>query len=157
MKKIVFAMILSLLLCNSAQACYTAREREAEQGIRIHSELMVISLTCMKMPGGEDLYDKYQHFTRKNGDLISEYESVLIGYYKSEGATNPEKKLTTLRTEIANNISGRAITMSTRTFCEKYASHIDRALTMDEQKLRRWAQNTWPEQQPISERMCSGN
>ena len=156
MKKIVLAMLMSVLVCNSAQACYTSREREAEQGIRIHSELMVISLTCMKMPGREDLYEKYQRFTRQNSDLIAAYESDLISYYKSEGVAKPEKKLNTLRTDLANNISSKAITMSTRSFCDKYASHIDRALVMDEQKLRRWAQNVWPEQQPVSERMCSG-
>ena len=149
----VIALFLSLI-ADSAQACFTSREHEAEQGIRIHSELMVIGLTCVKTPQGHDLYDKYQRFTRKNTSLIAQYETDLISYYSAEGIKNAEKKLNTLRTDIANDISSKAVSMGTRTFCEYYASHIDQALAMDQQKLRRWAQAVWPGQ-PLSERMCS--
>lgn len=155
MRVLAFVLFLSIIATSSAQACYTAREREAEQGLRIHSELMVIGLTCIKMPQGQEIYNKYQHFTRKNADLLAEYETDLINYYKSEGVTSPEKKLNTLRTEIANEISGKATTMSTRSFCDRYASYIDQALDMDQQKLRLWAQTVWPDQ-PVSEQMCSG-
>jgi len=151
----VFALLLSLFAFNSAQACYTAREREAEQGLRIHSELMVIGLSCNRMPQGHELYEKYQRFTRKNADLIATYESDLISYYKSEGVRDPEKKLNTLRTDIANDISGKATAMSTHSFCDTYGSYLDQALEMDQQKLRRWAQSVWQDQ-PVSEQMCSG-
>src|ERR1700722_14652871 len=108
-------VILTFILSGSAgaQACYSAREFEAEQGIRIHSELMVIGLTCIKTPEGQQLYDKYQQFTEKNADLLSGYETDLINYYSKEGAANPENKLNTLRTDMANEISRRAISMST--------------------------------------------
>jgi hypothetical protein len=148
-----FVLFLSLI-AGSAEACYTAREREAEQGLRIHSELMVISLTCNKVPGDEDLYHKYEHFTRKNEDLLSSYETTLLNYYDAEGVKSPEKKLHTLRTDMANNISDIAISMSTRTFCGRYASHLDQALDMNHERLRHWAQHVSPSQ-PMSERMCS--
>lgn len=149
-----FLLFLSFACASSgAQACYTAREIEAEQGIRIHSELMVIGLTCIKMPRGEQLYTEYQRFTQKNSDLIASYEENLINYYKSEGDRNPELKLHTLRTNMANEISRRAIAMSTLSFCQKYASNIDKALAMDTLKVRRWAQHTWPSQ-PVSEHRC---
>jgi hypothetical protein len=159
MKKFIrvlsFALLLSVIIGSvRAEACYTAREQEAEQGIRIHSELMVIGLTCMKMPEGQQLYSKYQQFTQKNADLIAGYETDLINYYSKEGVANPEKKFHTLRTDMANDISGKAIAMSTLTFCEKYSSHLDQALAMDQQTVRRWAQHVWPEQ-PVSEQMCS--
>ena len=159
MRKFLNLLSFSFLLfvisfSTSAQACYGAREFEAEQGIRIHSELMVIGLTCIKMPEGQALYDKYQQFTQKNADLIAGYETDLISYYSKEGIEDPEKKLHTLRTNLANEISGKAIAMSTLSFCEKYSSHIDQALAMDRPKLRRWAQHVWPDQ-PVSETMCS--
>src|ERR1700722_10658705 len=88
----VFVFLLSIVAANSAQACYSAREVEAEQGIRIHSELMVIGLTCIKMPEGQDLYNKYQRFTQKNADLIAGYQSYLINHYSAEVIANPEKK-----------------------------------------------------------------
>ena len=42
----------SLLLLSApamAANCYSAAEAEAEQGIRVHSELMVIGLNCQHM------------------------------------------------------------------------------------------------------------
>lgn len=150
-----FVLLLAIVAGSTkAQACYTAREFEAEQGIRIHSELMVIGLTCIKMPEGEELYNKYQQFTQKNADLIAGYETDLINHYSSEGVADPEMKLHTLRTDMANDISDKAISMSPLTFCEKYSSHIDQALAMDQAKLRRWAQHAWPDQ-PVSEQRCS--
>ncbi len=157
MKK--FAKIFSVILLFStinitdAEACYSAKEFEAEQGVRIHSELMVIGLTCMKMQGGQELYSKYQTFTAKNSALIAEYEASLINYYSQQGVAKPEKKFHTLRTNLANEISRRAIKMSTLHFCKKYASHVDRALAMDQQKLRRWAQHVWPNQ-PTTKPVC---
>lgn len=154
MKRFFSFILLLSLIAGNAQACYTAREREAEQGLRIHSELMVISLTCNRVPGDEDLYSKYESFTRKNESLLSSYEETLINYYDAEGVKSPEKKLHTLRTDMANNISSIAISTGTTSFCGRYASHLDQALSMDHDKLRRWAQHVSPGR-PVSERMCS--
>lgn len=148
MKKIAFVLALALCLSTGAEAstktCYNAREFEAEQGLRIHSELMVIGLTCMRMPqGGPQLYMKYQDFTRKNKKLIGQYESEMMSYYRRTGSSNPETKLHTLRTSIANQISQHAITMSTVSFCKRFTPRIDQALAMDNEKIRRWAQRPW--------------
>lgn len=159
MKK--FAMALGLALCVSTSAsaatssgvCYTAKEFEAEQGIRIHSELMVIGLTCMKMPQGTQMYLKYKDFTEKNKKLIVQYENEIIGHYRREGAEKPEKKLHTLRTTLANQISQRAVSMSVSSFCQRFSPRIDQALAMDKEKLRRWAQQPWPGS-PTSRPVC---
>ena len=53
---VIFA--LALFLTNTAaqaEACYSKAEYEAEQGIKIHSELMVIGLTCQNTPEGAAL------------------------------------------------------------------------------------------------------
>jgi hypothetical protein len=148
MKKLLCA--LTVLLCISTAsfaagpACYSAEEMEAEQGLRITSELMVIGLTCLKMPqGGPQLYTKYQSFTKKNQRLITGYEEQLISYYRRTGSGNPEGKLHTLRTQLANEISQHAISMSTTSFCKFYGGRIDKALAMDNEKVRRWAQHSW--------------
>lgn len=157
MKRIAAAISLALLMSSSAMAaigpgCYTPREVEAEQALRIHSELMVIGLTCMKMPHGPAMYSKYQSFTQKNQRLLAEYENELISYFRRAGFDNPEGKLHTLRTTLANQISQHAITMSTVTFCQTFGSRVDKALQMDQQKIRRWAQRSWaasPTSQPV--------
>ena len=148
-----FATVFFLVSASSAEACYGAREFEAEQGLRIHSELMVIGLTCIKMPQGQDLYRKYQHFTVKNARLISGYETDMINYYGRKGVRSPEQRFHTLRTDIANEISRRAIKMSTLRFCRQFSPHIDQALAMDQQQLRQWAQHVWPSQ-PTTEPVC---
>lgn len=157
MKKLFAVLTLVFVLSSPAYSagCYTAREVEAEQGLRIHSELMVISLTCMRMPDGASMYSKYQSFTRKNQALIASYEDDLIAYYRSAGYPNPEKQLHTLRTTIANQISEHAITMSTATFCRTYGPRIDRALQMSQQKVRAWAQHSFASA-TVSQPTCRG-
>ncbi|MDI1227242.1 MAG: hypothetical protein PSY14_06125 [bacterium] len=149
MKKFALALVLSLCLspvaanAKGSSGCYTPQEFEAEQGLRIHSELMVIGLTCMRMPQGAQGYLKYQSFTQKNKGLISGYENDLIGYYRRSGSGNPEIKLHTLRTTLANQISQHAISMSTVSFCKRFSPRIDQALSMDKGKIRKWAQHSW--------------
>lgn len=158
MKK--FAAMLAVVSClsavSTAQAsnCYNSTEFEAEQGLRIHSELMVIGLTCMKMPQGPAMYSKYQKFTQKNQQLIAKYENDMISFYRKQGAAAPEKELHTLRTSLANGISKHTITMGTSTFCQHFGERIDKALSMDQQKLRQWAQHVWP-QSPTRRPVCA--
>lgn len=154
MKKLaVLALFLLLSTPAVAGSCYTPREVEAEQAIRIHSELMVIGLTCIKMPGGQALYQDYQGFTQKNKVLLASYEEDLIGYYQRAGYASPEKQLHTLRTTMANQISMHAITMSTSTFCRNFGPRVAKALAMDKAKVRQWAQTSYASS-PTSKPMC---
>lgn len=139
----------------SYAACYSPQEYEAEQGIRIHSELMVIGLTCQKMPAMGDSYSKYKKFTLKNERLISGYEDTIIGFFRRKGAGSPDLELHGLRTKLANQISRQAITMSTKTFCTSYGPRIDKALQMDEGTIRRWAQQVW-KNNATSQPVCKG-
>src|SRR5688572_5319105 len=85
-------------------SCFGPSEAEAEQGIRIHSELMVIALNCQHMTprGWENFYHQYQKITARQGALIAGYENVLIDYYGRAGRPNPERALHDLRTIFAN-------------------------------------------------------
>ena len=78
LRKFLLAFVLSVLLSASAMAapaCYTMPEAEAEQGIRIHSELMVIGLNCQHMykSNGKNLYASYRSFTAENIKLFADY------------------------------------------------------------------------------------
>ena len=158
-----FAVVLRFLLLAvfmvgvpalvEARGCYSLSEFESEQGLRIHSELMVIGLTCQKVPGGDKLFPKYQTFTRKNQYLLEEYENTMIRHYRAVGATSPAKSLHNLRTGMANEISQKAIRMNIGAFCGHYKNRIDQALQMDHDTIRRWAQKRWPTQPP-SKPLC---
>lgn len=149
---VAVAATLAATPASASRMCYNMSEFEAEQGLRIHSELMVIGLTCAKMPYGANLYSKYQMFTSKNQNLISVYENTLIEHYRREGASNPEAQFHTLRTGLANHISQLAIG-NVVGFCDSFSPRIDAALGMDQTKLRHWAQQVW-RNAPTSRPMC---
>ena len=156
MKKIILSIALLAFFTTSAQAttCYTPEQFEAEQGLRIHSELMVIALTCMKAPGGgKEMYKKYQAFTNKNLAVIAGYETSMVAYFRSNGAKNDEEVINNFKTKLANDISKHAISMSTASFCQHFGTRIDQALKMEPAKFKRWAQQVWPNS-PTTRPVC---
>lgn len=158
MKKI---LLLAMLLVFSAPAfaatksCYSMAQAEAEQGIRIHSELMVIGLNCqgMRFKDGTNLYAKYRAFTNANLSLFSGYETRLMDYFKARGDANPEASLNTLRTRFANEISNDAAKMNPDVFCNRYAHRIFKASAMNQNALRKWASTIYPSH-PVSNPVC---
>jgi len=141
MVKFLSFLLFALIIGTSAtaNACYSEAEAEAEQGLRIHSELMVIGLNCVKMQGGDDTYNKYKTFTSNNADLISKYENAMIDYYTAEGYPNPEEALHSLRTTMANNISEYAVEMSVLSFCDMFSERLNVLEDIDSEQFSEWA------------------
>jgi hypothetical protein len=161
----VFALLAAVFTLSMSTAgyasagtskCFTPEEAEAEQGIRIHSELMVIGLNCraMRFRDGTDLYATYHSFTMQNEKLFGDYEATLINYYKRTGASNPTAKLDTLRTTIANKIAYDAIQMQPDQFCNRYAGRVLKVGGMDQGSIRKWASTVYPGH-PLSEPVCA--
>lgn len=151
-------ILLFFILPTPAHAvqCYSALEAEAEQAIRIHSELMVIGLNCQhRTPSGEkNYYYQYKDFTLKNGDLFAGYERALMAYYTRVGLKNPEGELNQLRTQFANQISGDAAKMRPDLFCAHYAPRIPKASTMTTTQIRTWA-STFFRSHPLTQPICA--
>lgn len=156
----LFALV-SLFFIFSSQSvfasCYSSKEAEAEQGIRIHSELMVIGLNCAHMAdaNGNNLYAEHKKFTNKHADLFARYEKILMDFMRKNGDRSPEKSMHTLRTNFANKISGDAAKMRPDIFCKTYASRIQRATKMDDVSLRKWAAMPF-KGHPVSKPLCEG-
>ena len=140
-----------------ASSCYKAHEAEAEQGIRIHSELMVIGLNCQHMAtaNGKNLYAAYREFTAKYGSLFGGYEDTMMAYYRKNGVRNPESSINTLRTKFANKISKDVADMRPDIFCNRYAPRIVQAVAMDRNQLQAWASTIYPSH-PVSKPLCTG-
>ena len=138
-----------------AASCYSQAEAEAEQGLRIHSELMVIGLNCqgMRFSDGTNLYLKYRDFTKENVDIFAGYEDKLMAYYKKRGDKDPEATLNTLRTKLANSISYNAAKMKPDQFCNRYAGRVLKASGMDRSTLKKWASTIYPSH-PVSNPIC---
>lgn len=138
--------------------CYSMKEAEAEQGLRIHSELMVIGLNCQHLwPKNQpNLYLQYREFTHDHAKLFADYERTMLAFYKDEGVANPEAKLHQLRTDFANEISEDAARMRPDTFCKAYAPRIPKANKMDNTRLKKWASTVYPNH-PVSRAICAKN
>ena len=150
------AFILLFATPAYAQSCYSSTEAEAEQGIRIHSELMVIGLNCQAMGArrGMNLYGDYRQFTSDHSDLFARYETILMKFFESNNQ-NPEAELNTLRTKFANKISNDAADLRPDVFCSKYAPRILKAAEMDRTAVRKWAATIYPSH-PVSRPLCEG-
>ncbi len=148
---------VSLLSVSVAQAaCYSPEMAEADQGIRIHSELMVIGLNCQHMSkrhDGDNLYLTYREFTAEHADLFAEYEQKLIAFYEAQGQGVPEKRLNDLRTGYANKISEDAAKLRPDVFCSQYAPRVNKAAGMSRENLKEWAGTIFPSH-PVSYPLC---
>jgi hypothetical protein len=139
-----------------AIACYTESEAEAEQAIRIHSELMIIGLNCQhRTPADQkNYYLQYKEFTASHGPLFAGYENTLLGYYTRAGFKNPEGELNKLRTQFANKISGDAAKMRPDLFCNYYAPRIPKVRVMNNTQIQKWA-STFYRAHPLSQPICA--
>lgn len=160
MFKYIIAILIVCLTVPNAMAgdqCYSNLQAEAEQGLRIHSELMVIGLNCQHMAKryNMDLYGTYKEITERHSDLFELYEDALITFFEENGEVKPEKSLHKLRTNIANKISNDAANMRPDIFCGTYAPRIKKVSDMQRDDLREWASTTY-EAHPISHPVCGG-
>ena len=139
-----------------AASCYSDREAEAEQAIRIHSELMVIALNCQHMTpaGQQNLYTQYRNFTNKHASLFAGYERTLISAF-SRGGGNGESRLHNLRTRFANDISGQAARQRPDLFCTRYSGRIPAAMQFTDQQIRDWAATPYANSS-LSKPRCAG-
>lgn len=138
--------------------CYSQLQAEAEQGIRIHSELMVIGLNCQHMGAryGMDLYGQYRNFTKRHVKLISGYEEILVRFFSNRGDRQPVDSLNAMRTQFANKISRDAAGMRPDIFCSKYAPRIVKASELDQPEYRQWASTFFPSH-PVSYPICTSS
>ncbi len=85
------AMVLFSISANAAERCYSSMEAESDQGLRIHSELMVIGLNCQHMGKryGMNLYGQYRELTARHADLFASYEDSLMKFFKKRGDAKP--------------------------------------------------------------------
>jgi len=134
-------------------SCYSSAEYEAEQGLRIHSELMVIALNCQHMAYRQgNLYMRFREVTRQNQGLFKSYENTMMNYYKGQGK-NPEAGLNNLRTSLANKVAVKSASMRPDIFCYNHRNYIESALDMDSEQFRRWAKQPKPSE-PTSQPLC---
>lgn len=147
------AFMIALPSWANAASCYNAAQLEAEQGLRIHSELMVIALNCTQIQPG--LNKQYENFTKANFGLIQGYEDTIKSVFRADGIADPEAEINGFRTQLANRIAGEAIRLQPNVFCRAYGDRIAQAINMPREKFRKWAKTVFPGY-PLTRPVCDG-
>lgn len=123
-----------------APACYNRKEHAAEQMVRLHTELMVIGLTCQSIFPEHNTFVKYQEFTIKNRAVLSEAEGALISHFQRNGGGGTSR-FDTYRTELANQISRRVGVIGSYSYCQQFIPRANNALAMPQADLKLLASN----------------
>lgn len=118
------------------QACYTRNEHAAEQLIRMHTEMMIVGLTCKNVVPEKNPFGLYQDFSVKNRALLSNSEAAIIGHYKKTSGSSATKNFDTFRTELANESSRRAATIGIPQYCETFVERSKAAKELTPDDLR---------------------
>lgn len=155
MKLLIVLIGLIISAPSYATSCYSAKEAEAEQAIRIHSELMVIGLNCQHMTpkGWKNFYQEYREITSRHQPLITQYENTLISYNSRNGG-NAERKMHDMRTAFANKTSTDAAKMRPDVFCATFAPRIPKVAKMSTTEFQQWAASTAATQR-LSQPICN--
>jgi hypothetical protein len=143
LRRIAVAITAACVLAGSTSAwaksaCYSPAEYDAEQAVRLHTELMVIGLTCNAIEADRKLFSKYQQFTTKNRNSLMNWEKVLIGHFRETDKSNPTRKFDDFRTVVANEIAQRSALLTPPVFCQTHSDIVDQALSMSDSDLKRY-------------------
>jgi hypothetical protein len=144
LRRLAVAVTTACVLATSTSAawakpaCYSAAEYDAEQAVRLHTELMVIGLTCNAIEADRKLFSKYQQFTTKNRASLMNWEKVLIGHFREIDKSNPTRKFDDFRTVVANEIAQRSALLTPPVFCQTHSDIVDQALALSDSDLKRY-------------------
>lgn len=116
--------------------CYSRSQHAAEQLIRMHTEMMVVGLTCQSVMPERAPFAKYQDFTVKNRPLISKAEGEIMTFLGNGNKGAGTRKFDMYRTEMANEISRRAAVIGTPLYCSTFVDRSQVALSLSPDEVR---------------------
>lgn len=114
----------------AAPACYTKAEFEAELALRLHTELMVVGLTCHKMDLAQDFFGKYQQFTTRHRAVLIDFERRLVEHFRRVERAGGERRFHSFRTALANEVAQRAALLTPAAYCQFGRELADRMMSM---------------------------
>ncbi len=142
--KYILILALSFILTSPAyagKACYSAKEVTAEKVLRLHSELMVITVTCKQGSTGRDLVRAYSQLTKTHIKPIKRSEQILAAFYAKNKGGSGIAHLDKLRTKLANTYGQIVAEESAAAFCARRRDIVtrlydSRRLSFERESLR---------------------
>jgi hypothetical protein len=111
-----------------AGACYTPAAAEAEEGLRLLNDLMVVSSVCQDIGEATAIY---AGFRRRNQDPILAYQKALIAHF--HGTAGFDRWNTSLANASAQREGGN------QQLCQQSAALLQQAKGLDPQGYRAYA------------------
>lgn len=108
----------------AGEQCYSVTELKAEQLIRLHSELMVITVTCHQSSLGDNLIPFYTGFTQRHIKILHNAEQILIQHYKQCYGGTGIDQLDKLRTKLGNEYGQKIADQSAPMFCALWRDKV---------------------------------
>jgi len=129
----------AVLGASAAQAaCYSDAEFEAEQAIRLQSELTVIAFGCPTPPGMTQLQVQYGEFSRRHGEAYRAYQRTITDYLRRHEGGRPQALFDRFQSALANEYGFRAGKMTPTAFCADRMAFFAEAMQVDRGGLRRF-------------------
>jgi hypothetical protein len=119
----------------SAADCYSPAEYEAEQALRLQSELTVIAYGCPTPPGAIPLAIQYGQFVKSHQKQFAQWQGALRAYLRKTERGNVDRHFDNLASLISNQLSNRQALVSPLTFCANEMARFDALVAMKDEDL----------------------
>lgn len=133
----VVALVAVAPVAARAAECYSPAEYEAEQALRLQSELTVIAYGCPTPPGMPPLPVQYGNFVRSHQKQFAQWQGTLRTYLRKTLGGNVDRNFDNLASLISNQLSNRQALVSPITFCEAEMGRFGQLVTMSADELLR--------------------
>lgn len=146
-----FVMVAMMAPVAHAAACYNEQEFEADRGLRFHTDVEVIMLTCRYSTKGEDLKKVYLAFLHNNAKTIRGWEGVIAKSYAGTGGSRNEI-IDNFRTKLANQKGNEAARMGPKPFCKEWADFVPFAASLSNDQVMEYvraADSDRPTRRPL--------
>ncbi len=118
-----------------SNACVNEDLINAEQFVRLHTEMMVAGLTCAAAFHDQATFGAYQNFTAAHADRIRRVQTQVGNFLARNQRGNGARLFDTYRTEMANDESQVVIAMSPNEYCRAMRDQYYQVAQLNAQQL----------------------
>ncbi len=133
----VAALIAAAPVAAAANECYGPAEYEAEQALRLQSELTVIAYGCPTPPGMPPFPVQYGAFVKTHQKQFAQWQGTLRTHLRRTLGGNVDRHFDNLASLISNQLSNRHALVSPQTYCEAEMARFGQLVAMKPDELLR--------------------
>ena len=140
---LILAFSLSLP-ARAAAICYSSDEMEAEQGMRLQNELLLVGMACGKA-------QNYRSFIEAHNDLWQDYEETLQKFFQDKNGmsqTAAKNNVSDFKVKFVNETGLRMAQISKPLFCRMHLKSFEDIKSKTNEEIRIKLRTAKPHQAP---------